>query len=386
MSPEQARGEKLDGRSDMYAAGIVLWELLTGRQLFPPGKDQPQDLLSRARKNPERRCGRASARRACPLELDEICLQGARRPNGGSLRRLRRDAHGAAAVARARTRRPPTARACRRSSRSCSPRTSSASAPSAPRCIARVRDACADAAADATSCASSSRRPRQGRRCADARRSATDADAPVRKPGSVGRRATDRRRRRPRIAARRRTSPARRGAEAAPTTSTGRGAPVPRRSTQLAGRSRSRARRSARWSTAATASTELIGEGGMGEVYLAEHVEIGKRVALKVLHPSYTPHARSRRALPPRGARGVEDRPPEHRRRHRLRHDAPTAAVYFVMEYLEGVELGERDRARGRARRRARAARSPTQICRALAAAHTATASSTATSSPRTSS
>ncbi|HZJ65067.1 MAG TPA: serine/threonine-protein kinase, partial [Kofleriaceae bacterium] len=48
MSPEQARGEKLDGRSDMYAAAIVLWELLTGRQLFPPGKDQPQDLLARA--------------------------------------------------------------------------------------------------------------------------------------------------------------------------------------------------------------------------------------------------------------------------------------------------------------------------------------------------
>jgi len=50
MSPEQARGEKLDGRSDMYAAAIVLWELLTGRQLFPPGKDQPQDLLARAKK------------------------------------------------------------------------------------------------------------------------------------------------------------------------------------------------------------------------------------------------------------------------------------------------------------------------------------------------
>src|SRR5207302_865181 len=52
MSPEQARGEKLDGRSDMYAAAIVLWELLTGRQLFPPGKDQPQDRTGVGRRGP----------------------------------------------------------------------------------------------------------------------------------------------------------------------------------------------------------------------------------------------------------------------------------------------------------------------------------------------
>ena len=81
MSPEQARGEKIDGRTDLYATGIILWELLTGRQLFPSGrvpgavKDQhtSEELLRRVR-NPEpvapsKRAGRV------PAELDRITLK-----------------------------------------------------------------------------------------------------------------------------------------------------------------------------------------------------------------------------------------------------------------------------------------------------------------------
>ncbi|MBL7716810.1 MAG: serine/threonine protein kinase [Bdellovibrionales bacterium] len=39
LSPEQISGDTLDGRSDIFALGIVLWELLTGRKLFAGEND-----------------------------------------------------------------------------------------------------------------------------------------------------------------------------------------------------------------------------------------------------------------------------------------------------------------------------------------------------------
>lgn len=44
MSPEAAEGEPLDGRSDVFAVGVILWELLAGRRLYKGEKGRPPSL------------------------------------------------------------------------------------------------------------------------------------------------------------------------------------------------------------------------------------------------------------------------------------------------------------------------------------------------------
>jgi serine/threonine-protein kinase len=113
--------------------------------------------------------------------------------------------------------------------------------------------------------------------------------------------------------------------------------------------------------------TKLLGEGGMGLVYLAEHPVIGRKVAIKVLHVAL---AKDSDIV----ARFFN----EARAIHMIGHEniveildfgqTSDGQPYFIMEYLTGESLSDRI---------SRGAISPAdtaiiadQMCRALAAAH----------------
>src|SRR3990167_5643340 len=71
MSPEQAQGEELDCRSDVFAIGIVLWEQLTGRRLFKGENDLATQRLVRACQVP----APSSVEPSVPTGLDPITLK-----------------------------------------------------------------------------------------------------------------------------------------------------------------------------------------------------------------------------------------------------------------------------------------------------------------------
>jgi serine/threonine-protein kinase len=95
MSPEQARGVKVDRRCDIWAAGVVVWELLTGERLYE-SEDEIGLLLKIVNENPRR------LRQLCPdlpPALDEALAYAltpdldARCPTADELRKLLLKSH-----------------------------------------------------------------------------------------------------------------------------------------------------------------------------------------------------------------------------------------------------------------------------------------------------
>lgn len=371
MSPEQARGDALDGRSDLYAAGIVLWELLTGRQLFAPGKEQPQELIERTR-DPVAPAPSERAPRV-PAELDAI-VKKALEPRPEDRYATGKDFRDALAgwlarnapstdearletfisklfaddIARERKGRKELLERARRQAEQTLPRSH------------ELRQVLAEGGEGQS---------RGGRRSDDrgGRRAEDHGDGPGDRRQRAGRRAEDQA-----------------GGGTAHGVAVEAPAPGPRGRTAVRDRAEEGAGEAESTPLAAEEPAEvigqildgryriqeLIGEGGMGRVYLAEHVEIGRRVAVKILHPHYG-----------RRPELVERFRREARAATRIGHPhivdvtdsgtTPDGSVYFAMEYLEGVELAgviEREGALDISRALVVA----TQICRALAAAHAA--------------
>jgi serine/threonine protein kinase len=318
LAPEQARSEPLDGRTDLYAAGILLWELLTGQQLFPvkvPAADAPADVnarrdstadaLERVR-NPQILLPSHITPRV-PPELDAIvmralALEPARRYQTGE--ELRADLANFLAATTPQTDAARLAAFLRPLFHEVS------------EAERRERETLMKGAAGLLSGAFSAEMP------------ATDLQPAALAP-TTGRRYTD-------------TAPrvARPGED-------------PRIGTTLGGR---------------YLIQRLCGEGAMGRVYEGRHVDIGRRVAIKILHSGYR-HSeevverfrREARAASKIGHANIVDVTDS--------GTTPDGAFYFVMEYLDGVDL-EQLIHRGGQLPLPRALLITGQLCRALQAAH----------------
>jgi serine/threonine protein kinase len=356
MSPEQARGETIDGRTDLYASGIILWELLTGRQLFPstrpPGapKDQiTSDELLRRVRNPEivppsRRAARV------PAELDRIALKALApdlKERYASCEDLRHD------LAKFLAQTSPATDATRVAKFLGELYDEDIAAERAERdqLIARAREWHAATVSPASAKSSSANTaPIENDQKTPADKFETDTEErPMRETVL--------------------SIPVRFNKERA-------ALPKPKPLQQLTTAERMLDPSGGSLSSSVIGSVvggryyvrRLCGEGGMGRVYEAEHIDIGRRVALKILHPAYsqTPDLVERLRREARAASKIS-----HPNVVDVTDSGTTSdgAFFFVMEYLEGVELGELIYRQGKLDV-ARTLHIGAQICRALQAAH----------------
>jgi serine/threonine-protein kinase len=89
MSPEQGRGWKVDARADVFSAGVMLWEALTGKRMRD-GKNDQEKLWALVSEDPPRA---SSIKQWVPPELDDICARAMawdrenRYPSAGAMQR-----------------------------------------------------------------------------------------------------------------------------------------------------------------------------------------------------------------------------------------------------------------------------------------------------------
>jgi len=286
LAPEQARREEADLRTDLYATGIILWELLVGQPMRPGAQDDPSTTLSVIRSGkvvpPSSRSSRV------PSELDAVvarALQARREDRYSTSDQMRGE------LARVLARRNPAFDAGGVAS-----------------FMRRLYGDQIDAA----------RREREALLAQDFSR--------LRRPSAP-----------------------------MPLSGSPPGEPEDLSGQVVDGRYK---------------VMRLLGEGGMGAVYEAEHMEIGRHMAIKIMHAAYSSH-------PETMARFRQ----EARSATQIGHpnivevtDSGTTAdgrLFFVMELLSGEDLAQ-VMTETRIVPARRALRITLQICKALHAAHEA--------------